>query len=531
MAMDQARTLYDLVARRAEERPEALAVVDGETRLNNRELQRRVDAIASALLKCGVQPGDRVATLAPPSTDFWVTFLATTSIGAIWQGLNPKYQRLEYAYLLEDAKPSVVFVRSPFDDRTYLDELQVLATHSPLFVPLGDIPMDENNEFVAKGRFVTELELASRREAVQPEDAAVIVYTSGTTGQPKGAILSHRANVKTALAHVEWIRRGLDCVINPAPINHVGGLNNVSLVVFAAGGRIVFVPKVDLALIGAATAAERPTYLVGSPTAFAMMLSIPGFSFEAYRGLYEVVVFGGASTSVAHLQELRKSGARLSSVYGQTETTGMITYTDFDASLEVISETVGKPIKGMEIRVATPDGELVASGETGEIQVRGISVMSGYFNRQDATREAFTADGWLKTGDLGMSRTDGEIAFAGRLKEMFKSGGYNCYPVEIELAICEHQDVAQAAVVALPHDTFQEVGHAFLIAQPGRSIDIDALKAFLRERIANYKVPKTWTVLQAFATLPNGKVDKRAMREMLNFQKSAIEELRGASKP
>jgi fatty-acyl-CoA synthase len=170
----------------------------------------------------------------------------------------------------------------------------------------------------------------------------------------------------------------------------------------------------------------------------------------------------------------------------------------------------------MELRVASPEGATLAEGETGEIQVRGISVMSGYFNRPEATREAFTGDGWLKTSDLGVLRADGEIAFAGRLKEMFKSGGYNCYPVEIELAICEHPDVAQAAVVAVPHDTFQEVGHAFLIAKPGHAIDPEALKAFLRERIANYKIPKTWSVLQAFASLPNGKVDKRAMRQTLS---------------
>ena len=515
MALSQALTLYDLVALRAAEQPEALAVVDGETRLNNRQLKQRVDAVARALLSCRVQAGDRVATLAPPSTDFWLSFLAATSIGAIWQGLNPKYQRNEYDYLLGDAKPVVVFVRSPFDGRAYLDELQALAAHGPRFVQLGETPLDEAHPCVVEGLSVGEPELSKRRAAVDPEHAAVIVYTSGTTGQPKGAMLSHRANVQTALAHVNWIGKGLDCVINPAPINHVGGLNNLSLVVFAAGGRIVFVPRVDFALIGAATQRERPTYLVGSPTAFSMMLSIPGFTFEAYRGLYEVVVFGGASTPVAHLQELRKSGARLSSVYGQTETTGMVTYTDFDAPLDVISETIGRPIRGMQVRVASPDGDALLAGETGEIQVRGISVMSGYFNRPEATREAFTADGWLKTGDLGVMRPDGEIAFAGRLKEMFKSGGYNCYPVEIELAICEHPDVAQAAVVAVPHDTFQEVGHAFLVAHPGRKIDTDALKAFLRERIANYKIPKTWSVLDAFATLPNGKVDKRSMRATL----------------
>jgi acyl-CoA synthetase (AMP-forming)/AMP-acid ligase II len=270
---------------------------------------------------------------------------------------------------------------------------------------------------------------------------------------------------------------------------------------------------VDFALIARANEREQPTYLVGSPTAFAMRLASPGFSFATHTH-YKVIVFGGASTPISQLRELQKTGARLSSVYGQTETCGMITYTAFDASLEATAETIGQPIAGVELRVATPEGGSLAPGEVGEIQVRGISIMSGYFGRPEATREAFTADGWLKTGDLGSVRLDGEIAFAGRIKEMFKSGGYNIYPVEIELAICEHPEVAQAAVVALPHDTYQEVGHAFVRPVSG-SVDPQELKRFLRERIANYKIPKTWAVVESFKTLPNGKVDKKTMRDDL----------------
>lgn len=444
--------------------------------------------------------------------------MAATSIGAVWQGLNPKYQRNEYAYLLDDARPKVVFARTSFDGRSYLDELRSLARHESRFVALGDTPLDASHEFVRAGQRTSGAELEQRRCAVAPENPAVIVYTSGTTGQPKGALLSHRAVVSTALAHVRWIGRGLDCVLCPAPINHVGGLNNVCMTVFAAGGRIVFVPKVDLGLIAAATAREKPTYLVGSPTAFAMMQAIPGFSFEAYRGVYEVIVFGGAATPLAQLRELVKTGARLSSVYGQTETTGMITRTEFDAALELVSETIGRPIDGVEIRVADVQGRPVTTGQTGEIQVRGVAVMSGYLNRPEATREAFTADGWLRTGDLGMLRADGEIAFAGRLKDLFKSGGYNCYPVEIELAICEHPDVAEAAVLAVPHPTFQEVGHAFVRPRPGHSVDFHALRQFLKARIANYKIPKSWQLLDEFPKLPNGKVDKRSMQPLIAVQ-------------
>ncbi len=514
MNAKHAHVVDDLLKLRAQKHPDREALIDGRLRLTNETLRQRVDALAQALLAANVAAGDRVATLAPPSADFWLIYLATVSIGAIWQGLNPKYQRNEYAYLLHDATPSIVFVRSPFDGRDYIEELRALATYEVRFVRLSDAALDITHEFVAAGVRVSRTALAERRGRVDPEDTAVIVYTSGTTGRPKGAELSHRAIVQTALAHRQWIGSGLERTVCPAPINHVGGLNNVCMTVFAAGGSITFVPRVDRDLIDAAIRAEHPTFLVASPTAFAMLLAVPGFSFEKFSN-FEVIVFGGASTSMAHLREVRKSGARLSSVYGQTETTGMITYTPFDAPLEVMSETIGRPIEGVEIRVADAEGQILPPGEVGEIQVRGLSVMSGYFKKPEATRAVFTDDNWLKTGDLGVLRVDGHIAFAGRRNDMFKSGGYNCYPVEIELAICEHPAVAQAAVVAVPHATFQEVGHAFLLAQPDHEIDVEALKAFLRTRIANYKIPKTWSVLEAFVTLPNGKVDKKAMRASL----------------
>jgi acyl-CoA synthetase (AMP-forming)/AMP-acid ligase II len=326
--------------------------------------------------------------------------------------------------------------------------------------------------------------------------------------------------VQTALSNLAWMNRPIACTICPAPINHVGALNNVCFTTFASGGRIVFFHRVDLAALGAINQREQPDYLVSSPTAFAMMLAIPGVDMRSY-GYFRMIVFGGAATPVAYLREIEKTGAQLSSVYGQTETTGMMTWTEADASLDIMSETIGKPIPGVEIRIADGKGNVAAQGKTDEIQVRGLCVMSGYFGKPEATREAFTPDGWLRTGDLGFERPDGNIVFAGRLKEMFKSGGYNVYPVEVELAICEHPAVAQAAVVAVAHPTFQEVGHGFILPKAGASVDAASLKTFLKERIADYKIPKTWSILPAFPFLPNGKIDKRALQAILDQKTGA----------
>lgn len=505
----------DVLDKRIAGSPTAEAVIDGDLRITNADLRRRVDAVAKALLARGVAKGDRVATLAPPCADFWTLFLATSSIGAIWQGINPRYQRNEYSYLLHDATPKLVFVRSPFEGRSYLQELSDLAPAGTQFVSLDETPLEASGGFADEGRAISDARLAAARAAVVPEDVAVIVYTSGTTGKPKGAQLSQRAIVQTALSNLAWMSREISCTVCPAPINHVGALNNVCMTAFAAGARIVFYPRVDLEALGQINQRERPDYLVASPTAFAMMLARPGVDMSK-QDSYKMIVFGGAATPVAYLKEIVKTGAQLSSVYGQTETCGMMTFTPADATLEVMSETVGKAIGGVEMRIADEHGKVVPLGATAEIQVKGVCVMSGYFNKPEATKEAFTPDGWLRTGDLGFERPDGYIVFAGRLKEMFKSGGYNVYPVEVELALCEHPKVAQAAVVAVDHPTFQEVGHGFILPKAGQAIEPAELKTFLRERIADYKIPKTWSILPTFPFLPNGKVDKRTLQASLN---------------
>jgi len=504
----------DVLAQRAATAPSATAAIEEDCRVSNQELRERVDAVSRFLLSSGVGPGDRVATLAPPGIDFWTTFLAATSIGAIWLGMNPAYRRQEYDYILKDAGPRVIFASETFDGRNYFAELREIAPAGLILTALGEASLSPTDERLTSGRLIPDTILAAARTAVGPEDPAVIVYTSGTTGQPKGAVLSHRAIVQTALSNLAWMPAdGLLSAVCVAPINHVGGLNNICFNVFAAGGRLIFHPRVDLVRLADINRRERPSYLVGSPTAWAMMIAA-GVDFAA-ADFYRLIVFGGAASTVAQLREVRKTGAQMSSVYGQTETTGMITFNRHDDTLEVMSETIGQPIRGNSIRIADPDGRLLPNGETGEIQVRGVSVMSFYWNKPQATQEAFTPDGWLKTGDLGMQRPDGYIVFAGRLKEMFKSGGYNVYPVEVELAICEHADVAQAVVVAVEHPTFQEVGHAFLLPKPGRSIDPGQIREFLRERIASYKIPKSWDVIEALPFLPNGKVDRRALAARL----------------
>jgi acyl-CoA synthetase (AMP-forming)/AMP-acid ligase II len=514
--MSQIRVIHNFLAAHAALRPTAEAVVNGDTRLDFAALSAQVDAIARGLLAHGVRRGDRVATLAPPGLDFWLTYLASVSIGAIWHGLNPVYREREFAYLLQDASPALVFVRSPFDGRDYGVELQAVPSAVHTFVTCGEPRGRAKSlgEFVEAGAGVTAQRLAAARAAVTPDDTAVIVYTSGTTGQPKGAMLSHDTIVRSALANAAWMGDRIASTVCAAPTNHVGALNNLCMNVFAGGGRIIFYPRVDMEALGRIRREEQPTYLVTSPTGFMMTMNVPGFDPRKLAHT-QLIVCGGATTPLNILQAWEAVGCPIVSVYGQTETCGIITRTDIDAPLIDVAETIGRPLPGCDFRVARVDGSQCDVGETGELQFRGPYVMSGYFNRPDATRDAFTADGFLHTGDLGYLRGDGNIVFIGRLKEMFKSGGYNVYPLEIEQAIAEHPDVLLAAVLPVAHPLYQEVGHAFVMPIQGRSVAADDLRAFLKERIANYKVPKAFAIESALPVLPNGKIDKRALAARL----------------
>lgn len=509
------RRMSDLLGHAARVGPDRAAASEAERALNYAQLQAEVDRYARALLAAGVRRGDRVAMLAAPSVDFWIVFHAAAGIGAIWLGINPRYQRRDFEHVIADAEPALLVVMSPFEDRDYCAELADVAPGVPM-VCHGQPTAGARAlaDFLDQGESVSPGALEAARAAVDPEDAALIVYTSGTTGRPKGAMLSHRAIVASALANLDWMgAENLASSICAAPVNHVGAINNLCMPVLAAGGRLIFHPRVDLTALGEISRRERPCYLVSSPTGFAMMLQRPRSASDrlAYTRL---IVFGGAVTPEPILAQIARPGLALANVYGQTETCGIITRTLPDATLSVMSETIGQVLPGAELRVADADGQPTLDGTPGEIQVRGPYVMSGYFRNPKATAEAFTVDGFLKTGDLGVRRPDGNVVFAGRLKEMFKSGGYNVYPVEVEQAICEHPAAQLAAVVAAPHPTFQEVGHAFVEAAPGQSLDGEDLRAFLRERIANYKIPKTFTIAAELPKLPNGKLDKLALKAL-----------------
>jgi len=295
------------------------------------------------------------------------------------------------------------------------------------------------------------------------------------------------------------------------PINHVGCVGDLSVTTLLIGGTISFQPRFDARVVLDAIALGHANVFIAVPTMLQLVMTHPEFSDASFAPL-ELIIWGGAALPREQVARLAALGKRVATIYGMTEAAANTTYSDEGADVDVLFETVGKPLPEFPTRIA--DGtRVLGTGEPGEIQHFGDFMTLGYFNQPDATREAFTSDGWYRTGDIGCWRPDGNIQFVGRLKEMFKSGGYNVYPREIELAIEQHPAVAMVAVVSVPDPLYQEVGVAFIAPKSGDQVTPEALREHCRERLANYKIPKRFVIRSELPRLAIGKIDKVLLKK------------------
>ncbi|QDE26244.1 class I adenylate-forming enzyme family protein [Paremcibacter congregatus] len=509
--------ICDYVTKYTQETPEREAVVYGDQRISYGELQDQVYHCAKALLAMGVKKGDVVATLCTPRPEYWVIFLATTSIGAIWMGLNPKYSLEECRYIIGDAKPKRLFAMAEFEGRDYspmvsslLSEFDFLEQAIALTEPM---PGAMSYGVFLEGAAQIERDIYQQSiSAVDTMDPALLVYTSGSSGRPKGALLSHYGLCFGATAQNQHFKVTQPSIICSFPINHVACVADTCCVILVAGGTIYFQERFDPTLVLKTVAAERISLLGGVPTMILMLLDHPDFKQTDLTSV-ELFIWGGAAMPEPTIIRLQKLFPRLMNVYGMTETAANTTYSRDDASLEQLRDTIGHPSPYMPCRIVNTEGKICEIGEQGELQFKGDYLLLEYLNRPEATRDVYTHDGWLHTGDVGYLRDDGAITLIGRMSDMFKSGGYNVYPREIELLLESHPSVDMAAVVGVPDPLYQEVGAAYIQLKPGCEATGEMLQAFCKESLANYKIPKHFILTAELPMLPVGKVDKVTLKK------------------
>lgn len=499
------------------------ALVDGDVSLGHAQLLTSVEHAAASLLATGVEHGDRVAIWAPNCWEWVVVALATHHVGGVLVPVNTRYRGTEAAELLRRSSARVLFTVTDFLDTDYVELLldgpdgrpelpdlrQIVSLRGP-----GSADSVDLAAFLASGESMDHDEVRSRAAAVDAEDLCHLLFTSGTTGRPKGVMLTHGSVCRgfESWCEVVGLRTG-DRYLVVNPYFHSFGLNAGILACLLRGAVNLPHAVFDVPAIMERVERDAITVLPGPPAIYQSMLQHPDLE-PARLATLRLAVTGAAVIPVQLILDMREvlGFDTVVTGYGLTESSGIATMCRHDDDPETIATTSGRSIPGVEVRIDDGSGGSLPPGEDGEILVRGYVVMRGYADDPEATAEAIDRDGWLHTGDIGRLDAAGYLRITDRLKDMFIVGGFNAYPAEIEQALSTHPAVAQAAVIGIPDDRLGEVGAAFVVAAPGATIDPEELIAWSRERMANYKVPRRVEVVDALPLVPAGKVDKVALR-------------------
>ncbi|UXY25689.1 long-chain-fatty-acid--CoA ligase [Streptomyces sp. HUAS TT20] len=485
--------LAEFLVRTAERQPERPALRLGTQVITYAELEER-SARAAALLRAeGVRPGDRVALMLPNVPEFVVLYYGALRAGAIVVPMNPLLKTRETEYHLNDSGAALLFEwhQAPGEGAQGAAAAGVrhIAVEPSRFAGLlaGQEPLAEVTETAA-------------------DDVAVLLYTSGTTGRPKGAALTHgslRHNTEVNAVHVQRITSD-DVVVGCLPLFHIFGQICTMSVAVRSGASLTLIPRFDPQAVLDAIARDRATVFEGVPTMYAALLQHPS---EADVSTLRMCVSGGASLPVEVLHGFeRRFGCMVLEGFGMSETSPVVSFNHPDRPRKPGS--VGTPILDVEVRLLDEKGQDVGPGEVGELAVRGPNLMKGYWNLPEETATAIP-DGWLRSGDLARRDEDGYLYIVDRKKDMIIRGGYNIYPREIEEILHEHPAVALAAVVGLAHERLGEEVAAAVVLRKGAAATPDELREFVKDRVAAYKYPRSVWLVDTLPTGPSGKILKR----------------------
>ncbi|WP_306368731.1 long-chain fatty acid--CoA ligase [Nocardiopsis sp. CC223A] len=489
-------------ARRARSSPERVAVVHGDREYTYADLHGRVRRLAAALRERGVRRGDRVAYLGGNHPALLETLFAAGTLGAAFVPLNTRLAAPELAYIIEDSGASVLVYGA--EQEGAAGELHDRSTVR-LAIPVGSGGADGYEALLASGA------PADPDEPVGLDDTCMIMYTSGTTGRPKGAELTHGNitwNCVNVLIDVDVTADEVTLV--SAPMFHTAALNMTCLPTLLKGGRVVIEPRFDPARTIELFATRRISWMFGVPAMFNALAEHPGWPGADLSSL-RVLMAGGAPVPDSTIAAYQKRGLTFLQGYGMTETSpGVLMLGAADSVRKAGS--AGRPSIFTDVRIVRPDLTEAAPGEPGEVVVQGPNVMRGYWGRPDDTARAHTADGWFRTGDVATRDPEGFVTIVDRAKDMIISGGENIYPAEVENVLHDHPDVLECAVIAVPDERWGEVGRAVVVACPGSSPTEAELLAHAGRRLARYKIPKSVVFADELPRNATGKLRKADLR-------------------
>lgn len=510
-----ARSIPHVVLQAAERHGDKAAIVDSSRRISYRELLQQMLQAAAAFRAMGVRRGDRVAIWAPNQAETIVAALGVQAAGGCIVPLNTRFRAGEVEYILNRSRARILVLTDVF-----------LGTSYPTLLEGADLPHLDRRVWLPSesgaGDWACLLEggrpgsvgAAAALEELTGDEISDIMFTSGTTGNPKGVMTTHRQNVAVYDAWSECV--GLcedDRFAIIYPFFHCAGYKAGWLATFIRGATIYPVAQLDARSLCALVAAEAITFLPGPPTLFQTLLATPPADRTGLRSLR--VAPTGASMVPPSMIERMRSELGIATVvtgYGLTEACGTVTMTRAGDSAELVVRSCGRALAGVELRCVDDDNRAVPSGTPGEVVVRGYNVMLGYFEDPENTAKAIDGEGWLHTNDVGVLDEHGYLRITDRKTDMYIVGGFNCYPAEIERIMCGNPDYTHVAVVGVPDERQGEVGKAYVVPRPGADVTPESVIAWCRDAMANYKVPRIVEIVSALPTNAMGKVQKFRLR-------------------
>jgi acyl-CoA synthetase (AMP-forming)/AMP-acid ligase II len=515
------RTLSQLVEHAADQFGDQIAIEDGATRLTYTQLNAARRRSAAACVAAGLSRGDRVAIWAPNIYQWILAAIGAQTLGIVLVPINTRWKGAEAAYALNMSQVKILFTVGDFLGQSYPELLaDQQLPHLQNIVMLSGAASNTLtwDEFLAAGVDVTDQQVDELAGLVTPDDVLDIGFTSGTTGAPKGVVTTHGQNIRVFEVYTATIGlRSDDNYLIISPFFHSFGYKAGWLSAIICGAKILPVLTFDLDTVLAQIERDKVTMLPGAPTVYQSILAHPkrkDYDLSSLR----LCSTGAAPVPVELVNQMRNElkFEVVVTAYGMTETCGVITICRPDDPADIISGSSGRAMEGVEVKIVDRDGAELPRGEAGEIWTRGYNVMQCYLDNPQATAETITADGWLKTGDIGVMDEGGYVDITDRIKDMFIVGGFNCYPAEIENMLCSLEGVSQAAVIGIPDERMGEVACAFVIAMPDANLDVQQVIAWCRDNMANYKVPRTLHLVDSLPTNASGKVLKTELRAQLS---------------
>ena len=492
----------------------AEAIFDGERRLSYHDIEKEGIEVANGLHKLGIKRDDRVAVCLPTWYEFFVLTYAIAKIGAVLVPISTKYRHHELEYILQNAQPKAVFLTKEFDGvenfvqfQAIKKKLKIVELISVRFEYPGIISYKKLRE-MGKG-----VELQTLKVNVKGEVAAII-YSSGTTGKPKGVMLTHYNFFSRMMSNPRQLNNQEIFLHTATPYNHIMGLCEL-LIAIAYRGKVVLMDQYQVETALRLVEQEKVTIRFGVPTLFILEMNNPFFHLYDMSSLKSVTMAATTISPETIRKVKQKYGCHVQTAYGLTEICALGTFTSIEDDEFAQAETVGRPEEGVEVKVVDGQRKEVSIGQIGEIAFRSPGVMKGYYNLLERTQEVLDDEGWLYTGDLGQMDQRGYLKIVGRKKEMIIRGGFNIYPREIEDVFYTHPAVQSVAVVALPDTVLGEISCATIELKEGCKDTAEDLKRFIKERIADYKVPDHVLLIQNIPFTASGKMQKFKLKEKI----------------